>query len=128
MGDGVEVLVTYRRQDHQSDPLERAEVPWRMVGPAINRHLVASFHQPEAELLRERFEAAVVGGDPSGAENGYGKGHIRGSARNALSPSESRVYPWSMLRSLSVPSITATWLFPVRQGRNPTDLKLYIIT
>src|SRR3972149_8615789 len=101
MGDGVEVLVTYRRQDHQAHPSERAEVPWRMVGPAINRHLVASFHQPEAELLRERFAAAAAGGDPSGAENGYGKGHIRGSPRNALSPSESRAYRWSMLRSLS---------------------------
>ncbi len=70
MGHGVEVLVAYRWQDYQPDALECAKVPGRVMGSAINRDVMAALYQPEAQLLGERLEAAVVGGDPSGAENG----------------------------------------------------------
>jgi hypothetical protein len=57
-----------------------------VMGTAVDRDIVTALREAEAQLLRERFEAAVAGGDTAGTDNGYRNGHLRLVLRGAQRP------------------------------------------
>ena len=71
MDDGVEILVAYRRQQPDPHALVVRAVEGRVdvVRPSVHGHVMPASRQADAQLLRERLEPAVAGGNPTGAED-----------------------------------------------------------
>ena len=67
MRDGIEIFVADGGQIFQP---HAAIHGLRIALAAIDRHLMTAGREPRGEFLGKRFEAAVIGWNPSGAEQG----------------------------------------------------------
>jgi hypothetical protein len=76
MHQSIEVLRANRGQPDQAHTVV-FRLPRAEIGPAVNGDVVSHFRQPLSDFLITGFDSAVLGNDPTPANQGHAQGSLR---------------------------------------------------